>query len=85
MATNTVNIALPDPLKAFVEERVADGEFGTPSEYIRSLIREDRERRRERLESLLLEALDNRPIEIMPEALQGKTLTAVLREKLAQF
>ena len=85
MATNTVNIALPDPLKAFVEERVADGEFGTPSEYIRSLIREDRERRRERLESLLLEALDSRPIEIMPEALQGKTLTAVLREKLAQF
>jgi antitoxin ParD1/3/4 len=85
MATNTVNIALPDPLKAFVEERVADGEFGTPSEYIRSLIREDRERRRERLESLLLEALDSRPMEIMPEALQGKTLTAVLREKLAQF
>jgi antitoxin ParD1/3/4 len=84
MATNTVNIALPDPLKAFVEERVAEGEFGTPSEYIRSLIREDRERRRERLESQLIEALESRPIEITPEALQGKTLTAVLREKLAR-
>jgi antitoxin ParD1/3/4 len=82
MATNTMNIALPDPLRAYVEERVADGEFGTPSEYIRSLIREDRERHRERLESQLLEALESRPVEITPEELQEKTITALLRDKL---
>ena len=55
MAANTVNIALPDPLRAYVEERVAEGDYATPSEFIRSLIREDRERRRERLEAVLLD------------------------------
>jgi antitoxin ParD1/3/4 len=83
MAANTVHIALPDPLKAFVEERVAEGEFATPSDYIRSLIREDRERRRERIEALLLEALDSKPIEIMPDQWESRTFTAALREKLA--
>jgi antitoxin ParD1/3/4 len=83
MAANTVNIALPDPLRAYVEERVAEGDYATPSEFIRSLIREDRERRRERLETVLLEALETRPLEVDPEGLHGRSLVSVLREKLA--
>jgi antitoxin ParD1/3/4 len=83
MAANTVNIALPDPLRAYVEERVAEGDYATPSEFIRSLIREDRERRRERLEAVLMEALETRPLEVDPEELRGRSLVSVLREKLA--
>jgi putative addiction module CopG family antidote len=83
MATNAVNIALSDSLKAFVDERVAEGEFGTPGDYIRALIREDRERRLDRLETELLEAMETEPISISSEELRGTTLVSLLRKKLA--
>lgn len=54
----TMNISLPDALKEFVKERVGRGDFATPSDYIRSLIREDRERaERIKLDQLLLQRL----------------------------
>jgi antitoxin ParD1/3/4 len=71
-------------LKAYVEERVATGDFGTPSEFIRSLIRHDKEQRRSRLESELLDALKTSEIAIAPEELQGRSLVSVLREKLGR-
>jgi antitoxin ParD1/3/4 len=55
----TINISLPDPLRAFVEEQVAVGGYSTVSEYFRELVRADQKRKAaERLESLLLEGLD---------------------------
>jgi antitoxin ParD1/3/4 len=84
MAMTSLNISLPDPLKAYVEERVATGEFGTPSEFIRNLIRQDKEQQRARLEAQLLEALQTRQLAIDPEELKGRTLVSLLREKLAQ-
>ncbi len=39
----TMNISLPDALRDFVDEQVKRG-YGTSSEYVRELIREDRER-----------------------------------------
>jgi antitoxin ParD1/3/4 len=74
----SLNISLPDPLKAYVEERVSSGDFGTPSEFVRNLIRQDKEQHGSRLESELLDALQS------PEELRGRTLAAVLREKLAR-
>ena len=50
---STMNISLPDALKAFVDERVAGGDYGTSSEYVRELIRRDQER--QHLRQLLLE------------------------------
>jgi antitoxin ParD1/3/4 len=84
MAMTSLNISLPDPLKAYVEDRVASGDFGTPSEFIRNLIRQDKERQRARLEAELLEALDTKQIAVAPEELQGRSLVSVLREKLAR-
>lgn len=78
-----MNISLPDPLKAYVEERVASGDYGTPSEFVRSLIRQDKEKRRAGLEAELLEALATREIAVRPEELEGRSLAAVLRDKLA--
>jgi len=84
MAMTSLNISLPDPLKAYVEDRVASGDFGTPSEFIRTLIRQDKEQRRSRIESELLEALQTKQISIAPEELKERSLVSVLREKLAR-
>jgi putative addiction module CopG family antidote len=40
----TMNISLPDALKTFVDEQVAARGYGTSSEYVRELIRADRDR-----------------------------------------
>jgi antitoxin ParD1/3/4 len=50
---STMNISLPDSLKAFVEEQVAEKGYGTSSEYVRELIRQDQYR--QHLRNLLLE------------------------------
>ena len=58
----TMNISLPDAMRQFVEERVAEGGYSTASEYFRDLVREDQKREAQtRLETLLLEGLDSGP------------------------
>ena len=47
-----MNISLPDSLKDFVDEQVNERGYGTSSEYVRELIRKDKDRLR--LRSLLL-------------------------------
>ncbi len=42
--TATMNVSLPAPLKAFVDEQVRLGAYGSTSDYVRQLIREDREK-----------------------------------------
>jgi antitoxin ParD1/3/4 len=84
MPMTSLNISLPDPLKAYVEGRVASGDFGTPSEFVRNLIRQDKELRRSRLETELLDALQTRELVISPEELNGRSLISILREKLAR-
>ncbi len=54
-----MNISLPDALRAFVEEQVRGGGYGSSSEYMRQLIREDQERRR--LRGLLLDGAASAP------------------------
>jgi antitoxin ParD1/3/4 len=54
----TLNISLPETMRAFVEEEVTAGSYSTVSEYIRTLIREAQDRKaREELERKLLESL----------------------------
>ncbi|PSM49858.1 type II toxin-antitoxin system ParD family antitoxin [Chroococcidiopsis sp. CCALA 051] len=54
----SINISLPDAMRAYVEEQVANGSYSTISEYFRELVRQDRGRKaQERLEALLLEGL----------------------------
>jgi antitoxin ParD1/3/4 len=48
----TMNISLPESLKAFVDEQVGQCGYGTSSEYVRELIR--REQDRVQLRNLLL-------------------------------
>ena len=59
----TMNISLPDEMKAFIEAQAAAKGFGTVSEYMRALVREVQERttRREHVDALLLEGLESGP------------------------
>ena len=56
--TSTMTISLPEDLKQFVKKRSLTAHYGTPSDYIRGLIREDLKRlEQERLEVELLKGL----------------------------
>jgi antitoxin ParD1/3/4 len=77
----SLNISLPEPLKHYVEGQVASGDWGTPSEYIRELIRQDKERRLHTLEQDLIAASRGATIEITVAEIKKKGLVAALRGK----
>jgi antitoxin ParD1/3/4 len=81
MSMTSLNISLPQSLKDYVESRVKDSGYSTPSEYVRELLRQDQERRAEqKLEALLLEGLDSgKPIQITPEYWENKRRQLVER------
>jgi len=62
-SSTSMNVSLPKPLRSFVEERVASSAYTSASEYVRELIRKDREKlvAQGRLEELLLEGLASGP------------------------
>lgn len=53
----TMNISLPDALKSFVDQRVTSAGYSTSSEYVRELIRRDKDR--VQLRNMLLEGADS--------------------------
>ena len=77
----SLNISLPENLKAYVEGQVASGDWGTPSEYIRELIRQDKERRMANLEQELLAAARGQKIEVSIAKIRKKGLVTALRER----
>jgi putative addiction module CopG family antidote len=42
MSTTSIHITLPKALREHIEKRVADGDFTSPSDYVRALIRAER-------------------------------------------
>ncbi len=56
----SMNVSLPDAMRDYIEQQVKTGGYGSVSEYIRDLIRQDQKRKaKEDLETLLLEGLDS--------------------------
>jgi antitoxin ParD1/3/4 len=56
----SLNVNMPKDLREFVDARTEKGGFGTPTEYVRHLIRKDRDEEAERqLERLLLQGLES--------------------------
>jgi antitoxin ParD1/3/4 len=70
----TINIALPEAMKHFVQERVSQGGYSSVSEYVRELIRTDQRRTvEERTDALLLDGLDSgEPIPVTQEYWEEK-------------
>ena len=56
----TMKVSVPDALKSFVETQVETEGFGTSSEYIRQLIRKDRQRAH--LRALIMEGLESETV-----------------------
>ena len=55
----TMNISLPESLRSFVEEQIAQRRYATTSEYVRDLIRRDQDR--QHLRGLLLAGAASEP------------------------
>jgi antitoxin ParD1/3/4 len=81
MAMTSLNISLPEALKQYVEGQVSTGDWGTPSEYIRGLIRQDKERRLHTLEQSLLAATKGPRIELTVAEIKRKGLIAALHDR----
>ena len=71
----TLNISMPDELRAYIEARVNTGEYQSASDYLRDLIRHDREE----TERLLVEGLDSGPVHPLNMASLQKTAEALLK------
>lgn len=57
-----MSVSLPEELKNYVKQRTQQDHYGTPSDYVRGLIREDLKRHeQERLEHMLLQGLASGP------------------------
>ena len=54
---STMNISLPDSMKAYVDQRVSQEGYGTSSEYVRELIRRDKDR--SQLRAMMLKGLES--------------------------
>lgn len=61
-----MNISLPDEMKRFVDQQVREGAYAGSSEYVRELIRKDRDVAKFR--ALLQEGLDSGPAEPVTKA-----------------
>lgn len=62
MPTITMNVSLPDTLKAFVDRRVAERGYGSHSEYVRDLVRKDElEGAKEQMRALIAAGLSLPP------------------------
>jgi antitoxin ParD1/3/4 len=81
MAMTSLNISLPEPLKQYIEDQVASGDWGTPSEYVRELIRQDKERRLYNLEQDLIAATKGQRIELTVAEIKKKGLITALRDR----
>jgi len=57
----TMNISLPDSLKEFAKDQTKSESYSNPSDYVRSLIRDDKEKKEAqyRIEALLLDGLNS--------------------------
>lgn len=70
----SMNISIPSALRGRLEQKLASQAYGSASEYVRQLIRQDLERdAREKVEALLLEGVhSNERIKVTPKFWEGK-------------
>jgi antitoxin ParD1/3/4 len=78
----SMNVSLPEVMRGWVEDVVAREGYGTTSEYVRSLIREDQKRRaKAELDAKLLDAIGSGPASELAHE-DWERLRAQVRERL---
>ena len=75
----TMNVSLPDPMKAWVERQAESGRYGNASDYIRDLIRKDQERQEAKaaLQAAISEGAESGP----PQPFDPVAFKLRMREK----
>ena len=74
----TLNISMPDELRAFIEARVNMGDYQSASDYLRDLIRHDREE----IDRLLMEGLESgKTVPLDMTAIKKKAQAILKNEK----
>lgn len=58
---STMNISLPEALKSFVDSQVSEGDYTSSSEYMRELLRKEKDR--VHLRRLLMEGIESELID----------------------
>jgi antitoxin ParD1/3/4 len=79
-----LNISVPDALKGWIDSRLAEGRYSSPSDYVRDLVRRDQERADETAwvqamidEGMASETLGQDPRDVIDEIVaQGRNLRA---------
>ena len=62
MPMTSMNISLPPTLKDWVDEQVSRRGFGTASEFVRQMLREEQQRElRQRIDAALVEGIESGP------------------------
>jgi len=81
MSGNTMSFALPESMRAYIDERVQSGHYGNTSEYLRDLIRQDQKNEsRQRLRSLIAEGLESGEARPLDEAAHAELRSRALSE-----
>jgi antitoxin ParD1/3/4 len=75
----SMNISLPDPMKDWVETQIAGGNYASASDYVRDLIRKDREYREKR--DTLIQAL----IEGEESGIGNRSMQDIIAEARAEL
>jgi len=75
----TMNVSLPDPMKAWVEDQAKGGKYGNASDYVRDLIRKDQDRQHKiaQFQKLVSDGLES--------GVSQRTMEQLLREARAQI
>lgn len=82
MSMTSINISLPESMKNYIEEQIAQGSYSTTSEYFRELIQNDQKRKaQEHLETLLLQGLESGEATPMEEK-DWQTIRQSVRERI---
>ena len=73
----TLNVSMPDELRAFIESRINTGEYQSASDYLRDLIRHDHEE----IDRLLMEGVESGKAAPLDMSALQKKARALLRKE----
>jgi antitoxin ParD1/3/4 len=73
----TMTVSLPDPLKDWIEAQIRHGDYASVSDYVRDLVRRDRDRRQQ---ELTLDELRKKLADSRDSGISNRTVDEIFAE-----
>jgi antitoxin ParD1/3/4 len=73
----TMTVSLPDPMKDWIEAQIRHGDYASVSDYVRDLVRRDRDRR---TQELTLDELRNKLAASRESGISSRTVDEIFAE-----